>query len=174
MMIVAAVVFVAAVSGCRSPAPAPVVPPPLPEAKAPVTPPIHLLLRVRERRIYLIDDDPGTPVESFPIAVGRTGHETPIGRFAVVEMIEYPEFDVIDPKDHTRLVRRIPPGPENPLGERWIGFLRDDGGSTGIHGTPHPELLGKAVSGGCVRMRNADVVRIYDRVELGTPVIIEP
>ena len=44
----------------------------------------------------------------------------------------------------------------------------------GIHGTPNPELLGRAVSHGCVRMRNADVIRIYDRVKLGTPVIVEP
>ena len=40
--------------------------------------------------------------------------------------------------------------------------------------TPNPELLGKAVSHGCVRMRNEDVVRVYERVELGTTVIVEP
>jgi hypothetical protein len=164
-------------SGCRTIGPSPTPPraPAPPEAQAPVAAATtHLLLRVGERRLYLIDDDPRTPVESFPIAVGRDGHETPIGRFQVEEKVEHPEFPVFDPKDRTRLVRLIPPGPENPLGERWIGFMHDDGGATGIHGTPHPELLGRAVSGGCVRMRNADVVRIYERVELGTLVIVEP
>lgn len=170
MLAALALLVVAGSAGCRGPAPSS---PPLLQAP-PVPPSVHLLLRVGERRLYLIDDDPGTPIESFPVAVGRAGRETPIGKFTVEEMVEHPHFDVVDPNDRARLIRRIPPGPENPLGERWIGFLRDDGGSTGIHGTPHPELLGKAVSGGCVRMRNADIVRIYDRIRLGTPVVIEP
>jgi L,D-transpeptidase ErfK/SrfK len=134
----------------------------------------HLVLRVGERRLYLMDDDPSTPLESFPIAVGRAGHETPIGRFHVEEMIEHPEFHKFDPKDRSRVLKRIPPGPTNPLGERWIGFAHGAGWTVGMHGTPQPELLGRAVSGGCVRMRNADVIRIYDRVRIGTTVIVEP
>lgn len=168
----AALLVVVASVGCHgpSPAPAPMAPP---QAVAPASE-VHLLLRVGERRIYLIDGDPGTPVESFPVAVGREGHETPIGRFQVEEMIEHPPFPVFDKKDRTRLLRVMPPGPANPLGVRWIGFMHDAAGTTGIHGTPNPELLGKAVSGGCVRMRNEDVVRIYERVQMGTPVIVEP
>ena len=72
------------------------------------------------------------------------------------------------------IVKRIPPGPANPLGERWIGFAHGEGWTIGIHGTPNPELLGRAVSHGCVRMRNADVVGIYERVRIGTPVVVEP
>ncbi len=64
--------------------------------------------------------------------------------------------------------------PANPLGERWIGFIRGDGWTIGIHGTPQPELLGRAVSKGCIRMRNDDVIRLYDRVRIGTPVVVEP
>lgn len=79
-----------------------------------------------------------------------------------------------DKADRTRVVRRIPPGPDDPLGARWIAFAHGDGWTVGLHGTPHPELPGRAVSGGRVRMRNADVVRIYDRVQLGTPVVVEP
>lgn len=162
-------------SGCGRPGPSPAPPPEPPASAAPDAPAsVYLLLRVGERRLYLIDDDPRTPVESFPIAVGRNGHETPIGEFRVEKMVEHPSFPVFDANDRTRLIREIPPGPANPLGERWIGFMRDEGGATGIHGTPRPELLGRAVSGGCVRMRNADVVRIYERVKLGTPVIVEP
>lgn len=163
-------------TGCArlGPSPAPVAPPP-PVAQAPdPAATTYLLLKVGERRIYLMDRDPQTPTESFPVAVGRPGHETPIGEFKVEEMIEHPDFDVIDPKDRTKLLRRIPPGPTNPLGVRWIGFQRDELGSTGIHGTPKPELLGKAVSGGCVRMRNDDVLRVFARVKVGTPVIVEP
>jgi lipoprotein-anchoring transpeptidase ErfK/SrfK len=150
-----------------SPAPHPVAVPterPLP----------YLVLRLGERRLYLMDDDPGTPLESFPIAVGRSGRETPTGRFRVEEMIEQPDFPRIDPKDRSRVLERVPPGPANPLGDRWIGFARGDGWTVGIHGTPRPELLGRAVSNGCVRMRNADVIRIYERVRIGSTVIVEP
>jgi lipoprotein-anchoring transpeptidase ErfK/SrfK len=132
----------------------------------------YLVLRLKERRLHLMRDDEPVPIESFPIAVGRAGHETPTGRFQVEEMIEQPHYDKIDPKDRSRLLKRIPPGPNNPLGERWIGFAHGEGWTVGIHGTPHPRLLGQAVSGGCIRMRNRDVIRIYEMVELGTPVIV--
>jgi len=136
---------------------------------------VRLVLRLGERRLYVFDDDPGTAAESFPIAIGREGFETPTGRYQVEEMIEHPDFlkfdnDAVPP----RVIKRIPPGPTNPLGERWIGFAHGEGWTIGIHGTPNPELLGRAVSHGCVRMRNADVVRVYDRIQLGTAVVVEP
>jgi lipoprotein-anchoring transpeptidase ErfK/SrfK len=122
----------------------------------------------------MVRDDAPAPVGSFPSAIGRAGHETPIGRFHVEEMIEHPDFDQIDPNDRQHVLKRIPPGPENPLGDRWIGFAHGDGWTVDIHGTPHPELLGHAVSGGCIRMRNADVIRVYDSVKLGTAVVVYP
>jgi len=134
----------------------------------------YLLLRLRERRLYLMDHDPQTPVESFPIAVGKKGTETPTGEFQVEEMVVDPDFVVIDKQDRSKIVKTIPPGPANPLGLRWIGITHGPGWTLGIHGTPRPELLGQAVSNGCVRMRNKDVVRIFERVELGTRVVVEP
>ncbi len=135
-------------------------------------PSTHLVLRLQDRRLDLMQDD--VRVASFPIAVGRPGHETPTGRFRVEEKVAHPDFQRVDPKDPTRVLETVPPGPRNPLGERWIGFAHGDGWTIGIHGTPHPELLGRAVSGGCVRMRNADVLRVYDSVELGTTVVVHP
>jgi lipoprotein-anchoring transpeptidase ErfK/SrfK len=129
---------------------------------------------LKERRLDVMRDDVTTPVESFPIAVGRAGHETPMGRFQVEEMVEHPDYLQVDPKDRSRVLERIPPGPANPLGERWIGFAHGDGWTVGIHGTPHPQLLGRAVSGGCIRMRNGDVLRVYDSVKLGTIVVVDP
>jgi lipoprotein-anchoring transpeptidase ErfK/SrfK len=140
----------------------------------PEEPKPYLLLRLTERRLYLMDHDPETPVESFPIAVGKKGTETPTGEFQVEEMVVDPDFLVIDKQDRGRVLRRIPPGPLNPLGLRWIGFTHGEGWTLGIHGTPRPELLGKAVSNGCVRMRNGDVLRVFERVEVGTRVIVEP
>ena len=134
----------------------------------------YVVIRLAKRRLELMEDGVPTPVASFPIAVGRLGHETPMGRFQVEELVEHPEFHQIDPGDRSRVLKHFPPGPNNPLGERWIGFAHGDGWTVGIHGTPNPELLGRAVSGGCIRMRNADVVRVYETVELGTPVIVHP
>ncbi|MEB3118669.1 MAG: L,D-transpeptidase, partial [Limnothrix sp.] len=62
----------------------------------------------------------------------------------------------------------------NPLGVRWIGFWTNGDNSIGFHGTPNPELIGQAVSHGCVRMRNEDIVDLFDRVTEGMPVRVEP
>jgi lipoprotein-anchoring transpeptidase ErfK/SrfK len=137
--------------------------------------PTHLVLRLTERRIYLVDDDNRFPVESFPVAIGKDGWETPPGQYHVEEMVVHPDFLKYDNSvTPARPIKRIPPGPLNPLGERWIGFAHGEGWTLGFHGTPNPELIGQAVSHGCVRMRNADVVKVYDRVQVGTPVLVEP
>jgi lipoprotein-anchoring transpeptidase ErfK/SrfK len=133
----------------------------------------HLVLRLGERRVYLHEHE-SAPPESFPVAIGRKPWETPTGRFEVIQMIENPDFVRIDWKDPSRTFGRIPPGPNNPLGLRWIAFTHAHGWAIGFHGTTKTHLLGQAVSHGCVRMSNGDVMKIYDRVKLGTPVIVEP
>lgn len=67
----------------------------------------------------------------------------------------------------------MPPGPENPLGARAM-YLYQGSQDTHfrIHGTTVPKSIGKAVSSGCIRMINADIVDLYDRVELGTRVVV--
>lgn len=173
-----AVAFLA-LAGCG-----PVAPKPTPKVEtathvpvvaASPTPPTspYVVIRLAKRRLELMEEGAHAPVASFPIAVGRAGHETPTGRFQVEELVEHPDFHKIDPETRA-IIKYFPPGPLNPLGERWIGFAHGEGWTLGIHGTPNPELLGKAVSGGCIRMRNADVLRVWDVVELGTPVIVHP
>ena len=139
----------------------------------------YLLLRLAERRLYLVRYDdrsetPFTEMESFPVAIGRKGYETPTGVFAITDKKEDPDFVRFDWNDPSRVFGRIPAGPDNPLGRRWIGFASGPGWQIGFHGTPRPELLGQAVSHGCVRMRNEDVVRVYDQVRVGTVVIVQP
>lgn len=148
--------------------PTPVAPPTEPE------PAPYLLLRLNERRLYLVDGRSHSPLESYRVAVGKPPYETPTGRFQVHEMVEHPEFVRFDWNNPSKVFGRIPPGPTNPLGLRWIGFAEAYGWTIGFHGTPKPELLGQAVSHGCVRMHNDDVVRLYDRISLGTTVIVEP
>lgn len=146
------------------------------EAPAPAPPPEpYLLLKLAERRVYLMDDAAGKSPEGFPVAIGRKGYETPTGHFQVNEMVVNPDFLLFDFQNPERKERgRMPPGPNNPLGLRWIGFAYAHGWNIGFHGTPKPDALGKAVSHGCVRMRNTDVVRLYDRVKIGTAVVVEP
>jgi lipoprotein-anchoring transpeptidase ErfK/SrfK len=63
----------------------------------------------------------------------------------------------------------IPGGdPRNPLVARWVGIS----GSVGFHGTKDIGSLGSRASHGCVRMNPADVIDLYDRVEVGTPILI--
>jgi lipoprotein-anchoring transpeptidase ErfK/SrfK len=113
--------------------------------------------------------------EAFPVAIGRKGFETPTGEFRVNEMVVNPDFVVFDFNNPSKKERGlIPPGPNNPLGLRWIGFAYAHGWNIGFHGTSRPEVLGQAVSHGCVRMRNTDVVRLYERVKIGTKVVVEP
>jgi lipoprotein-anchoring transpeptidase ErfK/SrfK len=126
----------------------------------------RLVLRLDERRLYAYQGD--RIVASYPVAVGRDEWETPTGEFTVFQRQQNPAWE------HPLTGAIVPPGPENPLGARWIGFWTDGTNSIGFHGTPHEHLIGQAVSHGCVRMHNADVIELYDQVELGTPVVVLP
>jgi len=68
---------------------------------------------------------------------------------------------------------RVHGGPANPLGARGL-YLYEGGKDTlyRIHGTNQPEYIGQAISSGCIRMLNEDVIDLYNRVKLGTTVIV--
>jgi lipoprotein-anchoring transpeptidase ErfK/SrfK len=126
----------------------------------------RLVLRLSDRRVYYYIGDEA--IASYPVAIGRTGWETPTGNFSVLQKVSSPTWQ------HPFTQEIVPPGPKNPLGDRWIGFWTDGNNSIGFHGTPNEELIGQAISHGCVRMRNADIAALYEKVEMGTPVIVEP
>ncbi len=126
----------------------------------------RIILKLGQRRVYVYDGD--KVVASFRVAVGKKGWETPTGNFQVIKKLRNPAWK--NPwKGNIN-----PPGPDSVLGERWIGFWTDGKETIGFHGTPGVHLLGQAVSHGCVRMRNADIRAMYDLVEIGTPVIVQP
>ncbi|QEY31455.1 L,D-transpeptidase [Synechococcus sp. RSCCF101] len=142
----------------------------------------HLVLDRQRRRLYVLES--GSLLRLFPVAVGMPGWETPTGRFEVIEMTPHPIWE------HPETGRRVPAGPANPLGSRWIGFHQDCLGreahngervlsidgcvSAGFHGTPHRWTVGRAVSHGCVRLYDEDVRALYDIVEMGMPVTVLP
>ena len=127
---------------------------------------IRLVLRQGERRVYVYRGE--EQLASYPVAVGKPGWETPVGTFEVIQMIENPGWT----NPFTGEV--VPPGSENPLGERWIGFWTDGTNYIGFHGTPNRESVGRAASHGCVRLYNEDIRELYTLVTVGTTVTVEP
>lgn len=101
-------------------------------------------------------------VRSGKVAVGAPGAETPLGLFYVTD-----KFDpAIDPDWAVLGEFAFETSAYSKLTD-WPG-----GGIVGVHGTPWPQLLGQAVSHGCVRLANSDVEFLRNRVPLGTPVKI--
>jgi lipoprotein-anchoring transpeptidase ErfK/SrfK len=127
---------------------------------------IHLVIKLRDRRVHVYDNR--KLKVTYPIAVGKAGWETPIGNYKVMDMQPNPVWE--EPWTGKIILE----GPKNPLGARWIGFWTDGVNSIGFHGTYAENLMGQAVSHGCVRMRNRDVIALYDRVKIGTPITVKP
>lgn len=127
---------------------------------------IYLVLNLAERMLYLYDQE--HLVATYPVAIGRQGWETPTGRFSIFQMQEDPTWQ------HPFTGELFPPGGNNPLGRRWLGFWSDGTNFIGFHGTPNEASIGQAISHGCVRLRNQDVIELYEQVALGTTVYVVP
>jgi hypothetical protein len=108
-------------------------------------------------------------VKEYPIAVGQQGLETPAGLYHIETKQVNPSWHVPNSSWAGSLAGRvIPPGPDDPLKARWMGFV--DG--AGIHGTDQPGSIGTAGSHGCIRMLIPDVIELYDRVPLNSPIYV--
>lgn len=99
----------------------------------------------------------------YPLGLGKPSTPTPVGYYKVnTKEIDPPWIDPSNPE------YEVPSGAGNPLGYRWMQIW----GNYGIHGTNRPDSIGYYVSNGCIRMREADVEDLFDRVDIGTPVEI--
>ena len=131
-----------------------------------------IVINLPQRRLFLFRN--GSLKESYPVAVGSGGWRTPIGEFTIREMELDPSWEV--PKSiqaemasqGKRVLTRVAPGPDNPLGTRWIG-LTD---SIGIHGTNAPSSIFKYSTHGCIRMATEDVEHLFNQVAKGDKVSI--
>jgi lipoprotein-anchoring transpeptidase ErfK/SrfK len=126
----------------------------------------RLVVKLSDRHVYLYKDD--KILNQYPLAVGQDGWETPPGPHRILDKEQNPAWI------HPITGVESPPGPDNPLGKAWIGFWTDGKTEIGFHGTNQEELIGQAVSHGCLRMRNEDIEDLYAQVDVGTPVIVEP
>jgi hypothetical protein len=126
----------------------------------------HLVIRLSDRRVYVYDRD--RVKTSFPVAIGRAGWETPTGSYHVLQMLRNPAWQ------HPFTGEIMPPGADNPLGSRWIGFWTDGTNFIGFHGTPNAESVGTPASHGCIRMYDRDVTKLFEMVKIGTRVDVVP
>jgi L,D-transpeptidase catalytic domain/Putative peptidoglycan binding domain len=109
-------------------------------------------------------------VKTYRIAVGRAGLETPAGEYTINDKQVNPSWHVPLSSWAGDLAGRvIPPGPDDPIKARWMGFY--DG--AGIHGTDEIWSIGTAASHGCIRMTIPDVEDLYPRVPLDTPIYVD-
>jgi lipoprotein-anchoring transpeptidase ErfK/SrfK len=107
--------------------------------------------------------------KSYTIAVGMAGLETPAGLYHIQDKEVNPSWHVPNSAWAGSLAgQTIPPGPADPIKARWMGIYN----GAGIHGTEELGSLGSAASHGCIRMAIPDVIALYDRTPLGTPVYI--
>ncbi|WP_018182673.1 L,D-transpeptidase family protein [Kaistia granuli] len=127
-----------------------------------------IVIDTSSRYLYLVEAD-GT-ARRYGVGVGKAGFDW-VGTHSVTRKAEWPSW--VPPSEMRKrrpgLPVRMEGGPDNPLGARAL-YL----GSTlyRIHGSNEPWTIGKAVSSGCFRMRNEDVVDLYDRVDVGARVIV--
>jgi len=131
-----------------------------------------IYINLSEKRLYyplIIEGE--AYVISFPVGIGTDNTKSPEGEFRISQKKENPEWVVPESirKEDPSLPPVVPPGPDNPLGVRAMRL-----GHTEylLHGTSKRFGIGMKVSHGCIRMYNADVVRLFDIVKKGTKVVI--
>jgi lipoprotein-anchoring transpeptidase ErfK/SrfK len=118
-------------------------------------------------RLTLFD---GTKVvRAFRVATGQSVYPTPRGNFHIVVKWVNPTWYPPTQDSWARGLLPVPPGPNNPLGTRWMGLSSP---GVGIHGTDEPSSIGYSLSHGCIRMQVPDSEWLFNHVQVGTPVFI--
>ena len=128
-----------------------------------------IVVKTHERRLYLVVDQ-GKAVR-YPVGVGKSGKQW-AGTTRIDGKYRNPAWS--PPREVKRDVPSIPdviPGgsPRNPMG---VAAMTLSGGEYAIHGTNRPGSVGGFVSYGCIRMLNADITDLYQRVSVGTTVVV--
>jgi lipoprotein-anchoring transpeptidase ErfK/SrfK len=106
---------------------------------------------------------------TFPVATGQAIYPTPKGIWHIVVKWKNPTWYPPVQDDWAKGLKPVPPGPDNPLGTRWMGL---DAPGVGIHGTDEPTSIGYSASHGCIRMQVPDAEWLFDHVDVGTTVYI--
>ena len=146
----------------------------------------NIHISIRDQRLTLTEGE--TLVRTYPVSTSRFGigteedsMKTPIGRFRVAEKIGdgLPSDTVFQSRVPLKADDPLPPTEDLVMSRiLWLGGLDEHNTNTRdrfiyIHGTKHEDKIGNPASHGCVRMRNADVIELFDLVDEGAPVVIE-
>jgi lipoprotein-anchoring transpeptidase ErfK/SrfK len=112
-------------------------------------------------------------IATYPITVGSGHTASPIGEWKVRGIAKLPRFrydkEMLKHGERSGNFYMLPPGPRNPVGVMWIALNKK---GIGIHGTNDPGSIGHAVSHGCIRLANWDVVRLATKIKSGDNVSI--
>ena len=119
-------------------------------------------------RMLLVRGSGDQVVAAFPISIGGPLDPLPVGRMKITNEVKNPSFTydpalLKDAKAGT-VKSEIAPGPNNPVGNMWLGLSKPH---WGIHGTPRPERLGRAETNGCVHLTNWDAERLSTLAKAG-------
>ena len=112
-------------------------------------------------------------IAAYPVTVGSAHTVSPIGDWKVRGIAKLPRFrydkEMLEHGERSGNFYMLPPGPRSPVGVMWIALNKK---GIGIHGTDDPNSIGRAVSHGCVRLANWDVVRLATKIKAGDNVSI--
>lgn len=122
-----------------------------------------IVLNLPERILYLYKG--GAVVKWWGVAIGEDLSPTPTGTFSIIAKEVNPTWE----PPLWMKKKPVPPGPDNPLGDRWMQITPN---MVGIHGTNDPDSIGGVASLGCVRLYPEAVRELYDHVRVGTRVSI--
>ncbi|UTO18580.1 L,D-transpeptidase [Acinetobacter sp. Z1] len=131
---------------------------------------IHLIVAHKGARQLYLFNSRNQMIASFPATIGSTDTPSPTGTYKVVGVAKNPWYsyspsNFIQGKNLKPL--SLPPGPNAPVGNIWIGLSKK---SFGIHGTPNPSLISKTASHGCIRLTNWDANDLGAKVRSGVTV----
>jgi L,D-transpeptidase ErfK/SrfK len=141
-----------------------VVPPAIPEG---------IVLNVAQRMLFVFVNHQA--VRAFPVAVGSPSWPTPVGRFDVLVKEIDPVWDVPNSiqqemaREGRPVLTKVPPGPDNPLGNRWLAL---SAAGVGIHGTNQPSSIYRFSTHGCIRLHPDDMLDLFNLVDVGAVVEI--
>jgi lipoprotein-anchoring transpeptidase ErfK/SrfK len=131
-----------------------------------------IIIDTANKHLYLIEST--SEALRYGIAVGAAGRSWK-GQANVARKAKWPAWHPTDEMKQTApgIPARIPPGDDNPLGARALYLYQNHRDTLyRIHGTSEPWTIGTEASSGCIRMFNEDIITLYDKVEVGTKVVV--
>jgi lipoprotein-anchoring transpeptidase ErfK/SrfK len=112
-------------------------------------------------------------IAAYPVTIGSAHNTSPVGEWKVRGISKLPTFrydkEMLEHGERSGNFHMLAPGPRNPVGVMWIALNKK---GIGLHGTNDPDSIGRAVSHGCIRLANWDVVRLATKIKTGDKVSI--